>query len=148
MGNKLTKVTVKSQYAVDADTLWSVAVHYPALANPVNSKAYYKGLPSREAQLGDTLDLKMSLFGWLPSTAWRVELVERNDAEMTLKSEESGGPVKRWKHVLRVEENGPMQSRIVDEIVMDAGPLTPLFARWAKSIYGARKNHTIKLSED
>ncbi len=148
MGSKLTKITVKSPYSIDADTLWSAAVFYPALANPVNSKAYYKGLPEREAKSGDSLDLRMRLFGWLPSTPWHVEVVERNDAEKTLKSEERGGPVKTWKHVLKVEENGPMQSRIVDEIVMDAGPLTPLMARWVKSIYGARRKHAIKLNND
>lgn len=39
---------------------------------------------------------------------WYVEVVECNDVEKMLKSEECGGLVKIWKYVMKVEEYGFM----------------------------------------
>ena len=49
-----------------------------------------------------------------------------------------------WHHTLTVTRT-PGGARLTDEIVIDAGWLTPMFAAWAKVLYRARHKPRLRL---
>lgn len=139
-------VLVQNDYSVRATRLWKLATDYQALTEIMEGLATLDGLPIGRAQTGQRLDVMVSLFGKLPKQPYCIEVLECDDAQMILRTSERGSGVKEWRHTLTVIETAT-GSRLCDQIEIDAGLLTPLFALWAKFLYGARHPRRLRLLE-
>ena len=140
-------VTVVNDYPVSADDLWALVVDYDALEKVMKGIVSFEGLPSGRIHAKQKLDLMVSLFDKLPKQKYHIEILECNDQERMFSSNENGAGVKHWLHTLQVLETKD-GSRLIDKIEIDAGWLTPMFALWAKFLYGARHKPRLALLND
>ncbi len=134
--------TIEERYDWDADRHFRAIICFDELAEAMDGTAHYDGLPEGEAVQGQVVDVKIKLFGWLPVGQWRMEVVERDDASLRLKSFECGGAVKAWHHTISVEALSGGDCLHRDTLEIDAGWLTGFYASIAKRMY--RKRHVTR----
>ena len=125
-------------YEVDADQLWSTCVSYDCLAESMASLLSYEGLPDGELEAGQSVEVSLTHFGFVPPVSWWIEVIERNDAQRLLRTSERGGSIKSYLHTLTVEDIGHGVSRLVDHVEFDAGWLSGPMSMWIRHIYSSR----------
>ncbi len=144
MGEPATFI-IEQAYAWDADRHFAAIVRYDELSEAMEGQASYDGLPSGEAQPGQVFEVKIKLMGWLPIGSWRIEVLDRDDGRRVLRSFESGGAVKSWRHTITVtprDEGGCVHR---DALEIDAGWLTGFYAGMAKRMYSRRHADRLRL---
>ena len=139
---KPVRFVVERHYAMSADQHFAEIVKFDELAEAMVGQVRYVGLPAGEAETGQSIDLRLYLWGWLPIGAWHISVCERDDQQRILRSSESGGVVKSMTHMLSVSPDGHGGCVHVDAIEVDAGLFTPWFARVARSMY--EKRHDVR----
>jgi hypothetical protein len=83
--------------------------------------------------------------GWLllggvfPFSRHRIRVVEIDEGDHVLRSDESGGPIRSWKHDIHVEPIDGGRTHYTDVIAIDAGRLTLVVAAIAWVFYGERQ---------
>jgi ligand-binding SRPBCC domain-containing protein len=75
--------------------------------------------------VGSPLRLRMYLFGILPLGTHEIIVERIDDRARQLETRERGALLRRWEHVIRVVPAGA-QARLIDEVELDAGRLTPV----------------------
>jgi hypothetical protein len=88
---------------------------------------------------GETVQGWVFLFGLLPFSLHRLHVADIDDSEMTLRSQERGGPISRWNHDISVTAIDDSRCTYRDRIDIDAGILTPVVARYARWFYRTRQ---------
>jgi hypothetical protein len=86
------------------------------------------------------------LGGVLPFSRHRIRIAEIDDHRRVLRSDESGGPIRSWRHDIVVEPLDDGRSRYNDVIVIDAGVLTPAVTAFAWVFYGVRQRRWRQLA--
>jgi hypothetical protein len=89
-------------------------------------------LPERWPQ-GTTMRFRIYLFGIVPLGTHTIFLERIDPAAREIQSRESELLVRRWDHLVRVRSAGDGQTLYSDEILIEAGWLTPfvwMFAQW------------------
>jgi hypothetical protein len=86
------------------------------------------------------------LGGVVPFSRHRIRVAELDDPERLLRSDESGGVIRTWRHDIRVEPVEGGRTRYTDVIHIDAGPLTAVVAAFAWVFYGMRQRRWRMLS--
>lgn len=137
-------VLISHDYAVPAPALWAIVTDYDALAEVMQGVVEFEGLPPGRTKTGQSFEVMVSLFGKLPQQPYQMDVLESSDKAMLLRSSERGAGVKRWLHTLTVVPT-PSGCRLVDQIEIDAGFLTPLFALWARYLYRARHKPRLRM---
>jgi hypothetical protein len=90
--------------------------------------------------------------GWLllgevlPFSRHRLRVAEIDDDARILRSDESGGLVRSWRHDLLVEPLDDGRTRYTDVIEIDAGAFTPVVAAFARWFYGVRQGRWRQLA--
>ena len=125
-------------YDASARDVWDVAIDYTYLAEVMEGRVTFTGLPKGKVCAGQSLTVMVSLFGKLPAQPYHMEVVEFDDEGMSFTSSERGAGVKSWHHSLRVQDT-ETGSQLIETIEIDAGWMTRVFAAWAKFLY--RKRH-------
>jgi ligand-binding SRPBCC domain-containing protein len=133
----LRRIIVSAHYAVPALTVWSHVVRYDSLQAVMSGPLVAVRCPEGEEQVGHDVALTFRLFGVVPIGGWRLKVLARDDNERRLLSQEEGTAVRYWRHEIKVESEGE-GSRLTDTITVDAGPLTPLIAAFARRDYTRR----------
>lgn len=130
-------VKMSHDYACSADQLWPIVIDYAYLAEVMQGKVSFTGMPDGVTETGQKIHVKTSLFGKLPEQDYYMEILECNHETMTVHSSERGSGVKSWRHRFKViqTETG---CRLTDEIEIDAGLMTWLFCLWAGYMYKGR----------
>lgn len=90
-------------------------------------------------QQGDEATGWLLLGGVVPFSRHRIRIAELDDRERLLRSDESGGPIRSWRHDIVVEPLEGGRSRYTDVIHIDAGGLTPFVAAFAWCFYRERQ---------
>ncbi len=80
------------------------------------------------------------LGGIVPFSRHRIRVERLDDHERLLRSEESGGAIRAWRHDIVVEPADDGRTRYTDVIEIDAGPLTAFVAAFAWVFYGVRQH--------
>jgi len=132
------EIIIECDYVMDADDHFARIVQFDELSEAMSNQVRYVGMPEGEAIEGQSFDMKLYLYGWLPLGDWHIDLIERNDAARRLVSREHGGMAKRHDHVLTVEPLPGAGCRHTDYLTVDAGWLTGFYARSARRIYEKR----------
>lgn len=131
-----------------ADLIWA------AVRTPQAFRAVTRGLldwvplrgrsePWRE---GEEATGWLLLGGVVPFSRHRIRVAELDDRRRVLRSDESGGVVRSWRHDITVQPLEGGRSRYTDVIRIDAGALTPLVAAFARVFYRERQRRWRRLA--
>jgi hypothetical protein len=63
-----------------------------------------------------------------------------------VQTEEGGGPIRLWEHRISVEPLGEVRCRYTDDLVIDAGGLTPAVMAFANLFYRHRQRRWRRLA--
>lgn len=137
-------VALTHHYAVPPERLWALVTDYGALEEVMTGIIAFEGMPAGRVITGQKIDVMVSLFGKLPAQPYHMEVLECDDVARVLRSSEHGAGVKSWRHTLRVDAHDG-GSVLSEQIEIDAGLLTPLFAAWARYLYKARHKPRLAL---
>ena len=130
-------IRLEHRYDTDPDRVWAMAKDFSTLEQMNSGSVAMRGLPVEPVREGETITFEVKPFyarSWKP---YHVEMLEVNDAERRFVSLEYGAGVKTWRHTLTVEPDG-YGARQVDEIAIDAGPMTWAVALLAQRMYRKR----------
>jgi hypothetical protein len=135
--------TIRRSSVLDApaDLVWA------AVRTPQAFRAVTKGLLDWRPSRGRTAPWRegeeatgwLLLGGVLPFSRHRLRIAELDDRGRVLRSDESGGLIRSWRHDITVEPLGGGRSRYTDVIHLDAGAFTPLVAAFAWAFYRERQ---------
>jgi ligand-binding SRPBCC domain-containing protein len=83
---------------------------------------------------------KLRILG-VPFSQHRITVESIDDDRRALQSDEAGGPIRSWRHLITVDEvpGDPDRCRYTDRIEIDAGVLTPAVVAFAHVFYRARQ---------
>ena len=137
-------VTLTHDYPFPASKVWEIATSYSALATVTAGRLRFRDLPQGRTFTGQHMVVQVSLFGLLPWQPYEMTVLSCDDTQRVLRSSERGAGVERWDHTVHVEETAT-GCRLRDHIEIEAGALTPLFALWARYMYGARHKPRLRL---
>jgi hypothetical protein len=135
--------TIRRSTELDApaDLVWA------AVCTPQAFRFVTRGLldwgPARHRtepwQQGDEAVGWLLIGGVLPFSRHRIRIDELDGRLRTLRSDESGGVVRSWRHDIVVEAVDGDRSRYTDVVRIDAGVLTPIVAAFAQWLYLVRQ---------
>ncbi len=141
-------ITVSTILDAPADAVWRTVQLPEAFVHVAGVLARY---PAAERhphpwRVGDELVGWTFLFRLLPFSHHRLAVRVVDDAERTLATEEGGGLLRRWDHVITVEDHADGRTRYTDRIEIDAGVLTPLVVAYATAFYRYRQRRWRRLA--
>lgn len=130
------RVEVSSTFPAPAERLWELIRQKSVFLKLTDGMVQFTGTeqwPDRPFETGAELSTTVSLFGWGPTTKYRIKTL-RSDAQIFLiETEERGGAIESWRHRMQIVPLGSNSCRYIDSIHIQAGWQTPLiwcFARW------------------
>ncbi len=132
------QATITRNYAVSAERLWTDILDPNALADSMKGAVTYVGLPTDPVEVGQQFTVRLKRWGWFPMGNWTMKVVERDDENFILRSEEWGGPVRLYQHRLSVKPTGPESCEYTDHLDVEAGWLTPLVFPMLHKMYVQR----------
>jgi ligand-binding SRPBCC domain-containing protein len=103
-------------------------------------------LPENWPTDGSPVSLRVRPFGLPIGWTHEIRIVEVDDDRGLLRSEEHGGPIRRWEHVIQVVPITDGRSRYRDVVTIDAGLLTLPVAGWAALFYRVRQRRWRRLA--
>ncbi|MEM7768035.1 MAG: SRPBCC family protein [Pseudomonadota bacterium] len=142
------KFSIAREYPFPASVVWADLIDFDALAESMEGAITYEGLPSGTPEAGASHTVRLKRWGWFPMGRWTMKVVERDDANRVMRSEEHGGPVRLYRHRLTVEPLTVTSCRYTDHCDVDAGWLTPLIAPQFRRMYERRHEMRRKRLED
>lgn len=118
----------QSKLAASAGLVWQIVLRTSTLsfvASPLLTFQRRDGqlLPLQWSQ-GQTIDLVLFLFGFIPLGRHQIQASRVDSATRTLETEESGRLLRSWRHSIRVRPVADNESTYEDEVSIDAGFLT------------------------
>src|ERR1043165_4506794 len=101
----MARIVVEEIYALPPDRVFAAAASYEEVKTGRGLVAR-AGAPSGPCRLGDDFTLTSHLFGVIPLSAWRIRVTENDPATRIVTTEESGGPVRLYRHRCSVSDRG------------------------------------------
>lgn len=132
--------SITSHLPADKDTVWGLLQRSDTLVFLADGMVTYQGAGGfpEHWELDQPVNLRPSLFGWLPPGDHTVTFTYRQPERGVLQTRERGGPFKKWNHRMTVEPIDLATCRYTDHIVFDAGWLNPLAHVFVRRFYRHR----------
>lgn len=92
-----------------------------------------------ELSEGDTITMQLWLFHFLPLWRHRITILQIDDAQHILHTNESGGLIRVWNHTLSASQQDSGKTFYQDQIDVDAGLFSPLIWLFANLFYRYRQ---------
>ena len=129
---------------VSPTRLSDLVTDYAALHEVSKPLVVFTGVPSDgHVRAGDDWTARVRLLGVLPAQDYRMTVKTCDAERMSFRSEEKGAGVDAWVHEVAVYPR-PDGSRLTERVTVEAGARTPVFAAWARFLYGRR--HRLRLA--
>lgn len=144
-------VHLTHDYEYEADLVWSILTEFKHLETVMEGLATFKGLPEGQIFEGQKLSVEVSMFGKLPFQPYFMSVEHCDHKAFTFISSEKGAGVRSWRHSLSVvsHNSGPTYAggscQVIENIEIDAGSITFIFALWAKCMYSARHKRRLAI---
>ena len=145
-------VTVQTELEAPPHAVWR------AVPTPAAFRHVTRGLIDFQPREGQTDESKPWDTGaWVagrlrvlgvPFSQHRISIESIDHDRRVLSTNESGGPIRRWRHLIAVEAvpGDDRRSRYTDRIEIEAGVLTPLIAGFAHAFYRLRQRRWRRLA--
>lgn len=130
-------IIVEAAYSAAADLVFEEALDVSEMQDAMRGLAVYEGLPDRKIAQGETLRVDVTFLKLFKSRD-HVMYVERLDrAARLIQSREHNPTIQRWDHTLSIQPatNGCLWR---DTVVLEAGMMTWLTARFCRFVYTRR----------
>jgi ligand-binding SRPBCC domain-containing protein len=135
-------VSVSTKLDAPADVVWETLQKTELLLYVMRPLLTVRGdLPKSWREAGQTVRIeRLAFFGVVPLWEHEIRIVRFDDEKREALTEERGGPVTRWEHRIKVEPLSGVSCRYTDEILLEAGSLTPLVRLFAEIFYRHRQS--------
>jgi hypothetical protein len=130
--------SLSSEFPFPADVVFEDVFKYWRLAELEMGREGLTHFPDRMVREGDLIVLPYKLFG-LKVFDYRIEVTRVDKRERILTSEETGGPIRSWRHRIDVRPLTNETCCYTDRVTIDAGLLTPWIAESARTMYERRQ---------
>ncbi len=144
------KVRIASTFNTPAGQAWMAVRESKTLIYVTKGFLGFKGaemFPVRWEK-GRTEKARLLFFGIIPGWSHRLRFTEISDEKNQLLTEEGGGIISQWNHLIKVEQKDEQSCVYTDEIEIKAGILTPLVWMYANIFYRYRQHRWTKLIEN
>jgi hypothetical protein len=136
------KVSITSNIAASTEAAWGLVKLSNTLLYVTRGLMGFKSISSNlpsEWQQGETVQLRIMLFGLIP--AWRHQITFKHisDSKMVMLTHESGGVVKTWNHLISIKSVDSSSCNYTDDVEIKAGLFTPLIWFYAHIFYRYRQ---------
>jgi ligand-binding SRPBCC domain-containing protein len=141
-------VRVSTRLPAPADLVWDTVKQTDTLRYVTRGLLGFRiegRAPARLAE-GETYRMRLLFFGVVPAWRHEIHVVELDEDAHEIRTEERGGPVRRWRHRIAVDEEGWASTRYLDEIEVGAGVLTPFVWAYAQLFYRYRQRRWRRLA--
>lgn len=140
-------VDVSTILDAPADAVWEAVKTPTAFVHVAGAMVRYPAAERHAGpwRTGDEITGWTLLFRAIPFSFHRLAVRGVDDDARTLTSEETGGLVRRWDHVISVDAEGE-RTRYTDRIDIDAGPLTFVVVAYAHVFYRYRQRRWRRLA--
>jgi len=139
--------TIQTYFKTSADTAWETLKKKDTFlfitdgflgfsGNKKWPEKFYEGL---------VIDSRLFFFHIFPSWKHRLLVVKVDDVNKELYSNENGGPIKIWNHLIKIEPEADQSCKYTDQIEIEAGLLTPFVWGYAHVFYRYRQKRWRKL---
>lgn len=134
-------VRVSTRLEAPADLVWGTLRKTELLLYVMRPLLSVRGeLPESWPGVGETVRIeRLVLFGLVPLWPHEIRVLRFDEDAREALTEEAGGPVKVWRHRIKVEPLTQKSCRYTDEIEVEAGRLTPLVRVFAGVFYRHRQ---------
>jgi ligand-binding SRPBCC domain-containing protein len=141
------KVRIKACHKCDAQNLWDINCNWQYFEKFTQDYVRFKNLPNGNMFKGQNINIEVSMFGITPFKPWQINFIEFDPNNYYFETLENGAGIKKWHHISRIidTKNGVV---LIDEIEIDAGFASWLFAIWALIYYSGRKNPRQKIIDN
>lgn len=128
---------------MNAQALWTMGKEVALLDKVSRPVISLKQLPPEETvwREGGVYNFRIKLFGLIPWSDHQVRMKRYCDKSLTFETNESGGPIKVWKHQHALIPVEPNRCISRDEIEIKAGFMSPFVWMMAQALY--RKRHRV-----
>lgn len=132
-----TQVLVAAHYDTAAHSLFERARSLADLIEATRRISAYDGLPPSDMQEGATYRTDIRIFGLVRCRDYEIRVKKVCHDTLTLETLESNANVRLWSHQIQIRptETGAVW---VDRVILDAGLMTPVVARYARFMYNHR----------
>lgn len=144
-------VTINRSTTLDAtaDRVWQAVTTPAAFRLVTRGLIRWQGAPRWRTEPwreGESLTGLLVIFGVLPLSRHTITM-ERIDHDCReLQSDEHGGAIRSWRHLIRVTPVDEGSCVYEDIVVIDAGVATPVVATFARWFYGVRQQRWEQLA--
>lgn len=135
------KVTVTSQFKLPARKTWALIQRSDTLEFVTRGLIGFRPLSGKFPtawQAGVTEQVRILLFGFIPAWKHQISFIKTDSDNMQLNTEEAGGAISRWDHLMTVKATSETSSSYCDSIEIEAGSLTLLIWLYAQGFYRYR----------
>ena len=134
-------ISVTTTLAASADTVWTAVKTPQAFLYVTKGVLRYPAAATigRPWQVGDDIEGWTFLLGVIPLSKHRLTVASIDEDGRALRTNEGGGMVRSWNHLLAVTPIDETSCSYEDRIDIDAGLFTPLVALFAAGFYRYRQ---------
>jgi hypothetical protein len=135
------RAKISSVFNTSADAAWAAVKKSKTLLYVTKGFLEFKGSEKfpEEWIEGRTETMRLIFFKSVPGWRHQIHFTEINNDKRLLSSEECGGLVSQWNHIITVELLNVSQCTYTDDIDIKAGIFTPFVWMYAHIFYRYRQ---------
>ncbi|WGV14979.1 hypothetical protein [Fuscovulum ytuae] len=132
-----TQVLVAAQYDIAAPALFERARSFGDLIEATRRISNYDGLPESDMEEGAVYKTNIRILGLVNCNDYEIKVNKICRDTLRVETLESNNVVRLWSHHIQIKptETGSIW---VDRVIIDAGRMTPVVARYARFMYRHR----------
>ncbi len=141
------KAIIKTQFNISADDAWKLLQQRDTFLYITRGFLGFSGSKNWPEKFYKDLLLHTRLIFYhiIPGWKHRLKIIQLDHLKYELFSNESGGPVRAWNHLIKIEPEAEHTCRYMDQIDIKAGILTPFIWGYAHLFYRYRQRRWKKL---
>ncbi|MBD1204733.1 MAG: hypothetical protein H9533_11420 [Rhodobacteraceae bacterium] len=132
-----TQVLVAAHYPQTAESLFDRARSFADLIAATRRISDYEGLPETEMEEGATYTTNIRILGVVRCNDYQIRVNKICTDSLRIETVESNQVVRLWSHHMQIKPTG-QGALWIDRVILDAGRMTPIVARYARFMYQHR----------
>ena len=132
-------VQVSTVLDAPSENIWKTVLKYSTLRRVMKGLIHFSGAMPEDLKTGDQFRVRLWFFHFIPAWKHLLTVSMVDEERHQIYTEERGGLVRKWNHLIEVSALPDGRTRYVDRIEIEAGVLTSVVAAWAKFQYTYRQ---------